>query len=614
MSGTVQAGKWSRLAAAGLALLGLAVAAATGALAAAPVPGAGASGEGQEAQVSLAFQDADVREIFASLADAAGWNFVALPDLTGKATLAIKGLSVEQAVDMVARATGFAYVLSANTLVVGARSSLEARFDPEGVRPDRPAAPKPAPPAEETATEFVRLNYVRAAAMKQLATMVLPEGAIRVDEASNLLVVQGTAQQLDALRRLVAEYDRPPAQVLIEARVEEVLGNATEDLGLAWQLPRVGVSLAPRFGSVRLDPEELLATLHALEEQGRSRLLARPQVTTINGQAATIFIGDEIPIILKGQGDAPDTLQTITAGVRLEITPFVGSDGTITADVKPEVSTIAGYRVAGDQQLPQIRTRKAQTRIRVKDGEPIVIGGLINQQESETVSGLPVLKEFPVLGGFFSTTRTDQQQSEMLIFLIPRVLPGEGATAKAEQGQAGSNGAAAPGSREQGSTAGERTRWQMPSFERPQQWAIRLDAAGAQESAWEIGVERPVGTAQTATTSLVLTPVSAGSERASAWGLGLSWRWYYPSSLGGAWLGLGGEVIWPNAGVGSVAAGTGLTVVSIEAGARTPIERVPLFLEPFVRWVPAVWGDAALVELPRRTPGLWLGLDVGWAF
>lgn len=589
--------------------LALAAAITLAALAAAEQPAPAAT---PPAEVDLAFTDAEVRDIFAALADAAGWSFVGLPELAGRATMTLKGLTVEQALDMVARATGFAYVRSDTTLVVGTRAALESRFDRAVVRPEAPQQPGSGA-AEPVTTEFLRLDYAKAAAMKDLATMVLPEEAMRVDEAANMLIVRATAEQLDELTYFLEQYDRPPAQVLIEARVEEVLGNATEDLGVVWQLPEVGVSLAPRFGSVTLDPEELLATLHTLEEQGLSRLVARPQVTTLDGQTATIFIGDEVPVILKGQGDAPDALETISAGVRLEITPLVGSDGTITAEVKPEVSTIAGYRVAGDQQLPQIRTRKAQTRIRVRDGEPIVIGGLINEQERETTSGLPVLQEFPVVGGFFSTQRNDLEQSEMLIFLIPRVLQGASEPAAAGGTPGEADEPVTPGSVLEGSGPG---RFALGRLLREplEPWTLRLDMIDAQAQAWKLGIERPVGRRQGATTSIVRALVSAGTARTHAWGLGLGWRWYYPSARGGGWLGAEGEVMWPSAAVGPVAAGQPLTILSVEAGARSPVQRLPLFVEPFVRWVPAAWGNAALVEIPRRGIGLWLGLTLGWAF
>ena len=162
----------------------------------------------------------------------------------------------------------------------------------------------------------------------------------------------------------------------------------------------------------------MILALKILEEQGDATILANPKITTISGQEASIFVGDRVPVVL----DSPDgtrTMEFLESGINLRVTPRISDDDYVTILVQPEVSTFI-WRT--DTAYPQIRTREAETTVRVKSGQPFVLGGLIQEQENELLKQIPFLSQLPVLGKLFQWKETSRTQTEMTIFVIPRIV------------------------------------------------------------------------------------------------------------------------------------------------------------------------------------------------
>ncbi len=247
---------------------------------------------------------------------------------------------------------------------------------------------------------------------------MVPEIRISGDNNSRRIVAVGTAEDLDLLESFLEMFDKAGRQVLIEARVQEVSHNAIQRLGINWTMPTftAGVNVATGMGQWTM--EGLTATLDALETKGDARLLARPQITTVSGETAPIFVGERIPIILKGAEGEGDTITYIEAGIKLEIDARIAPAGVITAHVNLEVSSIAEWR----ESLPVVRTRRAETTVQVQDGQPIIIGGLIREEEQKSMARLPILGSLPVLGSLFSWNRTDTTQMETVIVLTPYIV------------------------------------------------------------------------------------------------------------------------------------------------------------------------------------------------
>jgi general secretion pathway protein D len=173
-------------------------------------------------------------------------------------------------------------------------------------------------------------------------------------------------------------------------------------------------------------PVDFSATLEALAQDQRNRLLANPRIATLDGRSARIFIGDEInyvKLIQQTQQGANVQTDSVQAGIILQVLPRVHEDRSITLQIKPEVSVITGFlSVPGGGSLPQLARRNAETTIRLNNGETLIIGGLIRESDIKTIQKVPVLGDLPFFGYLFRKTNTQRDRSEIVITLTVRVL------------------------------------------------------------------------------------------------------------------------------------------------------------------------------------------------
>lgn len=352
--------------------------------------------------VTLSLQDADAKSVFALLADLAGLNLIVESALDTPVTVSLREVPVREAIALTAQAANTSATITGGLLVVGA-----------------------APPKEEpqpTLTKVYMLRYVEPTKVVELANLVMPTLKISGDESTKRVVARGTQEEQEEFAEFLSQFDQPLRQVLIEARVEEVSRESVRSLGIQWSIPKISAQWNPQTGSLPVSVEKLEAQLDALEESGHARLLARPNITAISGEKATIFVGDRIPIVLKGGPEERDRIEYIEAGIQLEIVPRVGDDGLITTHVRPQVSSIVGQTAA--EGLPHIRTRTAETTVRVADGESIVIGGLIQEEDREGMAGLYGLGRLPIVGPLFHKGDIQARQFETLIILTPYIVDG----------------------------------------------------------------------------------------------------------------------------------------------------------------------------------------------
>ncbi len=276
-------------------------------------------------------------------------------------------------------------------------------------------------PSEERIKVY-RLNYAEPATTQSALEALLATEKIKVDEERKSVIVKGTDSELAQVDLFLLDFDTPPPQVVLEVWVQEISSEALRDLGIELKgTPSFSGGEAPVFLELKWEPWELILALKTLEEQGDAKLLANPKIATLSGQEASIFVGDRVPVVLRDEENS-QTIQHLESGINLKVTPRISDDDYITILVQPEVSTFV-WRP--DTQYPQIRTREAETNVRVKDGQPIVLGGLIQEQENETISKIPFLSELPVLGRLFQWKETKRSQTEMTIFLIPKIVKGD---------------------------------------------------------------------------------------------------------------------------------------------------------------------------------------------
>lgn len=368
-----------------------------------------AAGEGPlDCRVTIELKGADVRDVLKILAELGNVNIVSDPSVRGEISLSLKEVPIADAVELVTRATGLAYRHVGNTLVVGLPDRFKSGFD-------------------HIETRIFKLDYASPEDMKDALKLVIPPDKIQLDSRTNSVIVTGVSVELDEAEEIAKKLDVPIPMVRIDARLEEIAQDALDQFGISFQemgeyggFGKVYIRTDPTTGVFQGLSLAVGAFLKMLEDSGKAVTIARPSTTTLDGTEARVFIGDKIPVIIAEDGGDTKSVSFIEAGVKLVITPRVNRDGLITVRIRPEVSSI--LRTDQTQGFPHVRTREADLVATVRDGETIAIAGLIQREEIESVMKLPILGDLPLLGLLFQNRKLDTKETEMVIFVTPRIV------------------------------------------------------------------------------------------------------------------------------------------------------------------------------------------------
>jgi general secretion pathway protein D len=273
----------------------------------------------------------------------------------------------------------------------------------------------------------------------------LSEGGQRItltsDDANNAIVVYATAREYDQIVQTLQKLDILPRQVLIEAVITEVSLNDTLRFGVEWYF-RTGesafsltsgktalpVQSFPGFSYLLSQGDGIRAVLNALDEVTTVNVVSSPQLLVLNNQTATLQVGDQVPIATRSAVDTTTSDSTIVnsieyrdTGVILKVTPRVNDSGLVLLDIAQEVSDVS-TTTTSTLDSPTIQQRRVSSSVAVQDGQTIALGGLIRDNLSNGSSGIPVLKDIPVLGSLFGATSKGRSRTELLILLTPRVV------------------------------------------------------------------------------------------------------------------------------------------------------------------------------------------------
>lgn len=305
-------------------------------------------------------------------------------------------------------------------------ADLDLTINQDTVIVSRKGVQEPEPAAAREKIKVYRLNYTDPSVVSRMLQLIVPAERIQIDDGTKSLIIKATETEIAAVDEFILEYDQPLPQVLLEVWIHEIADDAAEVLGIDWSgtLPSLRANSDNPdtlfHAELNWQPWEILFALHVLEEQGKARILASPKIAAISGQEATFFVGDRIPIVLTDD-EGRQQMEFLESGITLTVLPRISNDDFITIDVRPEVSLFVHSNTT---EYPQIRTREAETSVRVKDGQPVLIGGLIQEQEGETINKVPFLGNLPVLGKLFQKSSTTKEKTEMNIILIPRIVDG----------------------------------------------------------------------------------------------------------------------------------------------------------------------------------------------
>ncbi len=398
------------------------------------VRGAPAAGGGiamGQRKITLDAQGADIKTVLRTISDFAGVNIVSGQDVEGDVYVHIKDTPWEEALDILLKAYGYGYREEFGMIRV---AEMQALMKEEL---DVKTAENKKNELLPLTTRIIFVNNSNAEELRMaLENIVSNRGMISVDEGSNSLIVNDIEKNIEKIESMVRELDKRTYQVDINAKLVEIDVEASRELGIDWALMNLSSSTLDGVGSAEVTSNiatsatkltygtvqswgEFAAVFKALEKSNKANLISNPRITTMDNREASILVGKEIPLIVADEAGNPITELT-KIGIMLRVTPHVNADRTITLDLHPEVSDLQSEATAQGGVI--IATSEADTRVIVGDGETAVIGGLIKEIESEYITGVPILKDIPGIGWFFSSKSKSTKQQELVIFVTPTIV------------------------------------------------------------------------------------------------------------------------------------------------------------------------------------------------
>nr|WP_176717875.1 type IV pilus secretin PilQ [Pseudomonas putida] len=386
--------------------------------------------------LSLNFQDVEVRAVLQVLADYAGINLVASDTVQGNITLRLHEVPWDQALELVLRSRGLAKREEGNVLLVApaaelAEQSREARIDQALEAQLQPLHRELLPIHHADASDLAKLLMESLADDEPAAG----RGSLSVDSRTNTLIATQSAARLAELRQLVAHLDVPVRQVMIEARIVEANVDYENVLGIRWgaklggmparsgselfvdlgaQGATSGVGVGVVRGDVLLDLE-----LSAMEKSGNGEVISQPKVVTADKETARILKGTEVPYQQSSKSGAT-SVAFREASLSLEVTPQITPDGKVIMAVRVTKDEPDYINALND--VPPIRKNEVNAKVRVADGETIVIGGVYSTSHNNMVDKVPFLGDLPYVGRLFRRDVLQEKKSELLVFLTPRIM------------------------------------------------------------------------------------------------------------------------------------------------------------------------------------------------
>ncbi|HEY6453563.1 MAG TPA: type IV pilus secretin PilQ [Steroidobacteraceae bacterium] len=439
-------------------------------------------------RLTLNFQDIEVRAVLQLLADASGQNIVVSDTVGGSLTLRLQNVPWDQALDIVLRTKGLDKRQDGNVIIVAPAAELAAREKADL------AAKKDIQELEPLHTEYLQVNYAKASDIANLLrgtggaggtataggsnSVLSSRGHVSVDDRTNTLLLQDTADRIADVRRLVATLDIPVKQVLIEARIVVVTNDYARDLGALMgitatrhngtnglfettgtaagvdqgvgsaitnvastgsvypvSLPtgatasnryNVNLPVASPAGSIALGilGSDFLVDLEldAAQTENRGTVISSPKVITANQREATIRQGVEIPYQQSASSGAT-TIAFKDAVLELKVKPLITPDNRIILDLTVSDDTVGQVVVAsGGVNVPSINTRAIETQVVLSDGQTVVLGGILETNHTDAETKVPWLGDVPVLGNLFKNTTKTDDKDELLVFVTPKII------------------------------------------------------------------------------------------------------------------------------------------------------------------------------------------------
>ena len=407
-------------------------------------------------KISLDFQDIEVRRVLQLLADFTGINMVASDTVQGNITLRLKDVPWDQALDIIMKTKNLDKRRNGNVIWIAPVAELIKSEEEEAKAIAQSIKLSP------IQTDYIQLSYAKSADVLKLLedsrdskggesnrtagsdslaleSLLSARGSAVSDSRTNTLIINDRQQNIDKIRRMIDLLDVAVKQVMVEARIVTASTDFSRELGIKWSAKKLGnspvwggdfqpsfdlgVDLATstagtfNFGLLKISDYMLNLELTALQADGHGEVLSAPKVLTGDKQKAYILRGTEIPYQTWSATEGLKT-EFRAANLKLEVTPSITPDGKVQMALKIEKDTVGTLTSAGYL----INTNELETNVLVDDGETVVLGGIFDDIKQNQYEKVPFFGDLPVVGALFKNNTRSSAQTELLIFVTPRIV------------------------------------------------------------------------------------------------------------------------------------------------------------------------------------------------
>jgi len=399
-------------------------------------------------KISLDVVNGNLNDVIKAIAEQSDMEIITYGTISGEINAKLKNVPLTQALALLLGGTMFTFVQKDSIILIGDRNAAT---------PSGQALSK---------SELIHLNCIKADGVMQILPKDIPPSNVKVIKEQNALLVSGTSEDIVSVREFISTIDVPTPQVSIDAVIVEYSENLSNSFNVKANLSRPDlagqgyfstpssgfaldnnttdatelntsgaaiknflqhmVGLSEPFGSNNIIshlPDNFFIFLKFLESQSQAKVLAQPSLVTLNGNKASINVNQTKYFkVTTGNplgGDYSIRFQPITFGIKLDITPWISMGGQITAEIAPEVSNSDGNSADG---YPNVSTRSISTTVRLNNGETIILGGLVQNQQSETKEKIPILGDIPFIGFLFRTNAKTRIKSNLVVYITPHIL------------------------------------------------------------------------------------------------------------------------------------------------------------------------------------------------
>lgn len=393
----------------------------------------------------LEFTNTDVRSVFRLLSEYSAVDIVVDPAVTGSVNTVVTNKTWQEVVQIVAKMMNLTITNELGYLYAQKTEDYQKRLL------EKASASNAQDQAVKLQRKIVRVNNAKAEEMeKAVKDLSSPRGKITVVPRTNSLIIVDGPDQIAAIEKVLRQLDQETNQVLIEAKLVQVESSALQEMGVNWQLksgPGMGLSTSPTAGLgngsgnlggapfqgaqvINATPASTAAqsvafgllngnlgvAISHLLQTGKAEVLATPQITTLDNKEARLFMGDQVPLLSRDVS-GNTVVKYVDAGTELTVNPQITAPDRVLLHLKPKKN---GYTLSGGNYIIQVQ--EAETDVVVSDGETVVIGGLVERKESFSETGVPLLKDIPLLGALFRFTHKEIIKKDLAIFVTPRIV------------------------------------------------------------------------------------------------------------------------------------------------------------------------------------------------